>query len=76
MIRCFTIQGTLAKSAPEFRGFPMCKISKFSQDLQGFCDLFLSCEENSDKHRMEKNVISFIISTLTDLRFFANVFVI
>ena len=71
LIACY---GTLAKSAPNFRGFPMCKISKFSQDFQGFCYLFLSCEENPIWRICPKNVKLLIMSTEGPICFFARDF--
>lgn len=74
MIRLISCYGTLAKSAPNFRGFPMCKNSKFSQDFQGFCYLFLSCEEKPIWRFCPKNVKSLIMSVEGLIRFFARDF--
>ena len=40
MIRLISPYWTLAKSACHFIGFPMCKISHFSQEIQDFAIYF------------------------------------
>ena len=56
MIFANLLLDTLAKTAHDFKGFPRCKISKFSQDIQGICELFSSCEEISIKSFCHKSL--------------------
>ncbi len=67
MIRLKPSHRVLAKSAYGFIGFPRCKISYFSQEYQGFYNLFLCCEEKLKSAKWLKDIKSLIISVLDAL---------
>jgi len=74
MIRSISLYGTLAKNAHDSIGFPMCKITYFSQDIQTSRALFFFCEENPFHPKSARALKFLIMSRITEKCFFANDF--